>query len=99
MWCDPIATTVTKLKQGRGNQTFTGIPDVERFVTVMNYEPGLRRIDVIVNGVRFAVRKLDDNEVRVIDVGSAMRPGWNNTITLVPRGRKGESALVVIADH
>ncbi|HEV8315990.1 MAG TPA: SdrD B-like domain-containing protein [Vicinamibacterales bacterium] len=99
MWCDPIATTVTKVKQDKGNQTFTGISDVEHFVTIMNDEPGLRRVDIIVNGVTFAARKLDDNETRVMDIGSAMRRGSTNTITLVPKGRKGESALVVIADH
>jgi hypothetical protein len=97
--CDPVVTTVTKLRQDNGNQTFTGIPYAEHIVTVVNGKPGLRRLNVEVNGVMFAVKKLDDNETQVIDVKSAMRRGTNNTITLVPKGRKGESAEVTIADQ
>ena len=41
-------------------------------------------------------RNIDDNEVRVIDVKSAMHRRRDNTITLVPRGRPGDSADVSI---
>jgi hypothetical protein len=98
-WCDPVVTTVTRLKQDKGIQTHTNIPAIEHIVTIMNDAPGLRRLDVIVNGRIFAAKRLEDYEILVIDVASAMRDGSNNTITLVPRGKKGESALVVIADH
>ncbi len=99
MLCDPVSTTVTRLRHDKGVQTFSGISDAEHFVTIENDSPGLRRLDVIVNGQTFKVRKLDDYEIALIDVASAMQPGEVNTITLVPYGKKGDSALVMIADH
>jgi hypothetical protein len=94
--CDPVETTVTKLWHERGTQTFTEIPYEEHIVTIENGTPGLRALDVIVNGVVFRARKLQDREVVVIDVQSAMYRRRDNTITLIPRGRKGESADVTI---
>ena len=98
-WCDPVVATVTRLTQNKGKQTFTGIADAEHIVTVVNGSPGLRRLEVVVNGVTFPVKQLDDKEVVVVDIRSAMRVGTNNTITLIPRGKKGESADVTIADQ
>jgi hypothetical protein len=38
--------------------------------------------------------------VRVVDISSAMKPGLNNTISLIPKGKKGESADITIGpDH
>ena len=99
MLCDPVTTTVTRLKQEKGVQTFNNIPDAEHFVTVENDRPGLRRLDVVVNGHTFKVKKLDDYEIALIDIASAMQPGPVNTISLIPYGKKGDSALVMIADH
>ena len=92
--CDPIETTVTRLKQDNGVQTFYGVPYEEHFVTIEN--GGLKSLEIEVNGRTFKVKRLDDNEVRVVDISSAMKPGNNNTITLVPKGKKGESADVTI---
>jgi hypothetical protein len=36
--------------------------------------------------------------VRKFDVASAMRPGTDNTITVRSRGKKGATAVIVIAD-
>ena len=97
--CDPVATTVTvhrKMRHERGNQTFV-VPPEEHVVTIINGDPGLRALDVVVNGVEFRVRNLPDNGRRVLDVRSAMHPG-DNTITLIPRGKKGDSADVYIQD-
>jgi len=49
-----------------------------------------------VNGEIFSARNVDDNEVRVIEVKSAMHRRRDNTITLVPRGKPGDSADVSI---
>lgn len=95
--CDPVETTVTKLRQDRGVQTFTDLPYDEHFVTIENGSPGLRGMDIVVNGVEFRVRGLDDREVRRVNVRRAMVAGHQNVITLVPRGRRGESADVTIA--
>jgi hypothetical protein len=99
MLCDPVTTVVTRLRHENGTQTFTGIPEAEHFVTVQNGSPGVRRLDVVVNGETFRVRKLDDSEIALIDIASAMENGPVNTVTLVPYGKKGDSALVMIADH
>jgi hypothetical protein len=99
LYCDPVYTTVTRLRHDQGVETFDDIPQAEHFVTVENDSPGLRRLDIIVNGQTFTVRKLDDYDIVVLDVSSAMQAGSNNTITLVPYGTKGDSAMVVIADH
>lgn len=95
--CDPVYTTVTKLKQDNGNQTWV-VPQAEHILTITNGDPGLRKMQVEVNGVMFVVRKLEENEVEVLDVQSAMHRG-DNTITLIPKGKKGETADVIIADQ
>lgn len=97
--CDPVETTVTKLRHDRGVQTFTDLPFEEHFVTIENGTPGLRGLDVVVNGTEFRVRGLEDGEVKRLNVRRAMLPGLNNTITLVPRGRRGESADVTISER
>jgi hypothetical protein len=99
MWCDPYATTVVRLRHEKGNQTFTNVSDADHIVTIENDSPGIRRIDIEVNGHTFTEKGLDDYDVRVVNIGSAMKRGAVNTITLVPRGKVGDSALVVIADH
>jgi hypothetical protein len=95
--CDPVETTVTKLRHDRGIQTFTDIPYEEHFITIENGDPGLRGLDIDVNGQTFLVRGLTDNEVKRVNVRRAMLRGNSNTITLIPRGRRGESADVTIA--
>ncbi|MEO8621685.1 MAG: SdrD B-like domain-containing protein [bacterium] len=92
--CDPIETTVTRLKQDNGVQTFYGVPYEEHFVTIEN--GGLKSLEIDVNGTVFKVKRLDDNEIRTVDISSAMKHNTNNTITLTPKGKKGESADVSI---
>jgi hypothetical protein len=90
-------TTVTKLRQDNGNQTFT-LPASMHIVTITNSDPGIHQLEIEVNGYDFHVRKLDDNETRIFDIGAAMYRG-DNTVTLIPKGRKGDSADVIISDH
>jgi hypothetical protein len=97
-FCDPIATVVTYDTGVPEPQTFTGIPSAESHVLVQNGTPGLRQLAVVVNRRPFMVAQLADGERRELDVASAMRPGNDNTITLVPLGRPGGSAVVVISD-
>jgi hypothetical protein len=97
--CDPVVTTITKLRHERGTQTFTDLPYAEHIITIQNDNPGLNALDVVVNGTTFQVRRLADNETRVLDVASAMKRGNHNTIDLVPRGKKGDSATISIGDN
>ncbi len=92
--CDPVETTLTKLKQDAGSQTFTNISRRDHIVTVEN--GGLRAVDIIVNGTTFKIKRLSDDEVRVVNIKSAMTPGMTNAITLVPKGQKGETAEITI---
>jgi SdrD B-like domain/PKD domain/Putative Ig domain len=92
--CDPVETTVTKLKNDNGDQEFNNLPYEEHFIRIEN--GGLKSMDIDVNGTTFKVKRLNDDEVRVVDVSSAMRHNNRNTITLSPNGKKGETADVTI---
>jgi hypothetical protein len=72
------------------------IPAAEHYVTVYNGAPGLKDLDVVVNGHKFKVAGLGDKQEKTIDVASAMVAGKGNTITLTARGKPGGSATVTI---
>jgi hypothetical protein len=58
----------------------------------------LRRLLILVNGHRFQVEGPRPDEVPVIDVQRAMKPGDRNTIVLRGSGPSGGSADVMIWD-
>ena len=94
---DPIFT-VLKLTTGRWvRQTFAGVPPAEHLIGVTNGDPGLKRLNIGVNGARFTTLSLGDNETRSLDVAAAMTEK-ENTITLLGAGELGASAAVVIGD-
>jgi hypothetical protein len=108
--CDPILTRVevgSKNYQGDGNnnigqgdltkQTHSDVPREEDTITVSNGAPGLKKLEIVVNGQRFKVNGLKDREEKVIDISSAMKPG-NNVVTLEGSGKKGDYANVLIWD-
>ena len=92
--CDPVLTSVVR----EGDQTFTGLPRAESKVTILNGDPGLKRVKLVVNGVTFKEADLAAGEVRSFDVAAAMLPGNANTIQISASGKKGASADVVISD-
>jgi hypothetical protein len=97
--CDPIVTRVIRENGRPADQTFTDLPDFESKVTVSNGSPGVRAIDVVVNGITFKLTGLDAGETRTFDVASAMLPGTGNVISLTAYGGGGGgSALVMIAN-
>lgn len=97
--CDPIVTRVVRENGKPADQTFTGLPDFESKVTVSNGSPGLRTMDVVVNGITFKLTGLRTGEIRTIDVASAMLPGNDNVISLAGYGGGGGgSAMVMIAN-
>lgn len=67
------------------------IRHVESKVTVYNGDPGVKNLDVIVNGQRFKIAGLGDKETVTLDVSSAMVKGARNTITLKVYGKPGAS--------
>jgi hypothetical protein len=64
----------------------------------VNGSPGVRSLQVSVNGERFRVSGSGDDEQRTLDLSAAMRPGSANTVTVTADGRPGTSATVVISD-
>jgi hypothetical protein len=94
LW-DPV---LVKLEHGEGTpkyQVLRGIPQAEGKITLANGRPGLGRMRINVNGVQFRMTGLRDGEERTLDVSSAMRPGRDNVITLIPVGRPGSAAVVI----
>ncbi len=96
--CDPVFTLVVRDEGKPVTQTFTGLPQAESKVKIVNGDPGLAKLDITVNGKKFKAKDLADNVTQTIDVSSAMVPGNNNTITLEARGKPGGSAMIVISD-
>lgn len=97
--CDPVVTHVVRESGRPADQTFSGLPQAESKVTIANGSPGIRTLDVVVNGVTFKVTGMRSGEVQVIDVSSAMLPGDGNVISLTAHGGgAGGTALVTIAN-
>jgi hypothetical protein len=95
--CDPAIVTVNGSAGKVVSTVVTGVAQAESSVSIYNNTPGVRQIDVKVNGKLFKATRLANGEVRTLDVASALKPGTNNTVVLTPRGRSG-SAEVVISD-
>jgi List-Bact-rpt repeat protein/prenyltransferase/squalene oxidase-like repeat protein len=96
--CDPTITLVSRGNDRPVEQVLTGLPGIEHNIKIVNGDPGLKRLKITVNGHVFRAFQLKPGEERNLDVKSAMRPGNNNTIKLLGRGKRGSSALVVISD-
>ena len=96
--CDPILTLVVRDSNSPIVQTHADVPQVEDTVTVTNGAPGLKNLEIVVNGTKFKVTGLKDNEEQTVDISSALLPGENNVVTLKGHGKKGSSASVMIWD-
>lgn len=95
---DPIFTTLN-ITTGRWvRQTFTDIPQAESHITVTNGDPGLKKLRIRVNSKHYKTLKLKDNQIKTLNVASAMDAGDHNTISLIGKGELGASADVAIVD-
>jgi Beta-propeller repeat len=93
--CDPAMVTVTRGHGKPVSKVVTGVAEAESQVSIYNYTPGLKRIDVTVNGVLSKVRRLRDGEVRTIDVAAALQRGNDNTVVLTPRSTEGSAEVLI----
>jgi hypothetical protein len=96
--CDPVITQVIRATGRPETQTYAGVPPAERVVTILNGDPGLKQVQIDVNGRRFNVSGLQDGEKRTLDVGAAIVTGIDSTFKLTPHGKPGGTAEVVIWD-
>jgi len=96
--CDPIITLVQRSTKNDPQSSRTRVSQAENKIQIMNGEPGLRTFTALVNGVTFKVTGLRNNEVRTLDISSAMRPGTKNIIYVKGHGPQSASATVVISD-
>jgi hypothetical protein len=96
--CDPIHMILVRDANRAENDVHTNVPREEDKVTIRNGRPGLEKVVVYVNGVKFKAKNLTDNEETVIDISAAMNPGNTNVVRLEARGRKGSWAEVIIWD-
>jgi hypothetical protein len=94
--CDPVAALIVRESGVSATQTFSGLMQAESNVTLHNGSPGVRSVELVVNGVPFRVTNLAPDETRTIDVASAMLPGTANVVSVTARGRPGASMSVLI---
>jgi hypothetical protein len=96
--CDPILTEVVRATGKPVSQTHLGLRETEDTITIDNGNPGIKNLDVIVNGKKFKLTGLRSRQTRLIDVSSAMQPGSGNSFTLISYGEPGGSATIFIWD-
>ena len=94
--CDPVLTEVVRETGKPQSQTFGDVPPEEKAVTVFNGNPGLKTLDIDVNGRRYKMNNLAPGEQRTLDVGEAIQAGVSSTFTLTTHGQPGGSAVVMI---
>jgi hypothetical protein len=68
----------------------------EHFVRITNHQLGITTLEIQVNGRKFQVGGLKNNEVRTVDVLSAMSDRSNNVFILTATGKAGGSADVLV---
>jgi hypothetical protein len=96
--CDPVLTQEVRENGKPESSTYAGVPPEERVVTVYNGDPGLRMLEIDVNGKKFKLTGLRPGEERSLDVASAVKPGTNSIFTLTAYGKPGGGAAVMIWD-
>lgn len=95
---DPVITTLAGAGPAVVRQSFEGIPAAEHYARVMNGQPGLRWLELIVNGHSFALNPLPAGADWVLDLIGAYGEGETNRVDLAGQGEIGSEALIVISD-
>lgn len=96
--CDPIHLILSRDGNKPIEEINPDVPRAEDKVTIRNGTPGLAKIDILVNGVKFQVKHLKDGEETMIDISSAMHDGDDNSVNFFARGKKGAWAEIIIWD-
>lgn len=96
--CDPIQTLITRDEDKPETQTFRDVPLAENKVLITNGTPGLKKVEVTVNGIKFKAKELQDGQRTTLDISSALHAGENNVVTIKASGKKDGWADIVIWD-
>jgi hypothetical protein len=96
--CDPAATLAVREKGRPVSETFNQVLHDEGTLRLTNGTPGLKRLEVMVNGTLFVLENLRDGEVRYLNILSALRPTNDNVVTLKASGVTGASGDILIWD-
>ena len=95
--CGPVLSTLRIGKSGATSRTFTGIPRIERKLTIRALRPGLERAIVTVNGRRIAI-DMRGAPTKTITLKRALLRMRRNTVKVKLYGRAGARALVALTD-
>ncbi len=95
---DPV---ITRLEVVTGNwvqKRFTGLLAAEHYLQVINGVPGLKSLEINLNGHVFRLDPLADGRSVAADLAAAMNEGDANVVVLTGTGAVGSSAMVLITD-
>jgi hypothetical protein len=92
--CDPVIAVV-----GPGRHHFGGLHQTVHKLLLRNGNPGLRRVELRVNGRRLVTRALRPGGALRLDLARAMRPGPVNRVRVRAHGAANGSATLVISDQ
>lgn len=95
--CDLAAFMAVRSTGKPALVTMSGVAKAKHVVTIFNGAPGLKNLDVIVNGVKIKVAGAADNAIAQFDIGTALHDG-DNTITVTAYAKPGSRAAVVIGE-
>jgi len=96
--CDPVITLVQRSTTTDPQATKSLVDQAENKLLILNSTPGLKNLEVTVNGTKLKVTGLKDGENRTLDLSRAMVPGSKNSITVKGHGPVNSSAMVVVSD-
>jgi Bacterial Ig-like domain (group 1) len=96
--CDPAATLAVREKGRPVSETFNNVLHDEGTLRLSNGTPGLKRLEVTVNGIVFVLENLVDGEVRYLNILSALHATDDNVVTVKASGVTGASGDVLIWD-
>ena len=71
-----------------------GLVAEDKWLKVINGAPGLGQLEVIVNGAKFKLAAMQNNQEYTLDISSAMRLS-GNVVTLTPKGRPGSADISI----
>lgn len=96
--CDPALIDLSQHWAKAQKLRVRHLAQAEGKIQIVNGWYGVRTVRVAVNGRIVRRLVLRNRQTRNINVVRAMRPGHNNTITLILAGRTGGAATVAIHD-